>query len=499
MTGRGWGAALLVGLLGCGGGRVWRMVRVAPGEAAGGQWVRVRGRVPASMPRRGTAVVQVYSPAEMAAGMPRDFARWTDNLGRVQAVREVPVVDGTIAVEVWVASRPAVAELVFDTAGLGLEALFGAQPGVARARVQIAAAGAVPTVTLEGRPYAETEDCTGEHDELLVLDAPETRRRDDPGTRRVCVHLPPSYAHEPARRYPVVLAFPGFSGWHARGDAWRERGLFDRIGVETGVEALVVGVGTRTAEGTSYLETSERFGDWDRYVSDRLLRALDARYRTVARRATLGHSTGGWNALALATRHPDLFVAAGSSSPDALDLDVWMLDGGQVRSGWLAWIRAEAALGGRGQFVSYGAAWSPDPAEPLGFRWPIDLASGALRPDVFTRWRRRSPAADLRTEAGLGRARSLSGALVVTAGRRDEFGLFAPTQAYVEQLRAAGVAVTWLPTELGHFGAGGPRFGPLVRFLLERLREVPAIVRGAVGHRPENRLSSPPIQFCAER
>jgi len=446
------------------------MVRVPPRPIERGVWVPVRARVPAAMPRVGTALVQVYTPAEMAAGMPRDFTRWTDNLARVQAVRGVTVRGGSLAVEVWVPTRPAVVELVFDTADLGLEALFGAQPGVARARVEVPLAGAVPEVVLEGRPYTETEDCTGPGDELVVIEAPETRRAGEPGTRRVCVHLPPSYGREATRRYPVVLAFPGFSGWHARGDAWRQRALFDRIGPEVGVEALVVGVGTRTPEGTSYLETSAGFGDWDGYITTRLLSTLDARYRTLPARATLGHSTGGWNAIALATRHPELFVAAAGSSPDALDLDVWMLDHGRMRTGWWTWMRAEFLLGGRGQFVSYGAAWSPDPQAPGGFQWPIDLDTGALREDVYARWRARSPAADLRTDAGLGRARRLSGSIILTAGERDEFGLFAPTLAYVDQLRAAGITTTWLPTTFGHFGEGEARFGPLVRFLLERLR-----------------------------
>ncbi len=461
-------ALLVVATFGCGGAE---RTRVSEPARAEGEVVEVRAQIPDGMPAEGTAIAIAFTPSEIAAGVSEDPAHFTEILTRVQVTRLVRAVDGAIALDVRITERPATVQLAFDTAGLGLEALFGAPSGIALGRVEVPVEGAPLEASLAGRPFEQpAEACTGEREELLVLDAPETRHQGDRGERRLCVRLPPSYAGADAQRYPVVLMFPGFSGWHANGNTWRQRALFERIGAELGVEAIYVGVGTRTAEGTSYLDTSERFGDWDRYASERIVTELDARYRTLPRRATVGHSTGGWNAVALATRHPELFVAMASSSPDALDLDTWMLDErGALRPEWLAWIRVEDALSGPGQMVSYAAAWSPDASAPRGFLWPVDLSTGALRPEVYARWQARSPVRELATPEGLARVRQLSGRIVITAGRADEFGLFAPSERYVARLREAGIEVEWRPTDFGHFGHDEERFGPLARFLLTRL------------------------------
>lgn len=433
--------------------------------------VRVRAALPAGMGSSGNVIALAYTPAEVAAGMPGSPASFMDTLRRAQVARGVRAVEGMVELDVVGPARPFTVTLVFDTADQGLEALFGARPGVASGQVQVPAVGDPPVVDLEGSPFEErAEDCAGKRRELLRLDAPETRREGDDGVRLLCVQLPPSYGVDAERRYPVVLVFPGFSGWHANSNGWRARRILEREGAARGLEAIVVGVGTRTAEGTSYLDSSARFGDWDRYLTDRVLPALDQRYRTVPVRAAYGHSTGGWNAMAFATRHPDLVGVVASSSPDALDLDAWMLGpDGAIRREWLWWMRVEHDLGGPGQFTSYAAAWSPDESAPRGLAWPVDFRTGALLPAVYARWQGRSPAAALSTEDGLRNARRLSGNVAVTVGRADEFGLYAPAERYVAALVQAGVEVRWLPTELGHFGADEERWTPLLRFVVDRL------------------------------
>ena len=455
---------LLVALLGC------VHAEDAKAPPASTTTVRVEATVPPAM-GRGTTSVVVYTAAEVEAGMPGDFTRFFDVLRRVRAVEDLDPRDEVIAFDVEVTARPAVISIVHDTAGIGLEAMLGAQPGVAQGRIPVEDGAVRGAVALKGAPFApKKEGCVGERQTLLVLDAPETKRPGDDGKRLVCVQLPASYGAG-ERRYPVLLALPGFSGWHAYGDAWRARGIFEREGAALGVEAIIVGVGTRTAEGTSYLDTSARFGDWDAYVAKRLLPEIDARYRTNGRRAAVGHSTGGWNAVRLGTEHPDLIHAVGASAPDALDLDAWHLDddGARMRADWLAWLRAEVAMGGAGQFVSYAASWSPD-GSPRGYAWPVDLDTGAVIPAVYDQWRARSPAVRLQSPEGLRNAKRLSGAIVLTAGKNDEFGLFAPTARYAQALQTAGVDVLWLPTDTGHFGNDEVRFAPMAKHVMAQLR-----------------------------
>lgn len=428
-------------------------------------------RLPHELPATGSLVTLAYTAAEDAAGVPDDPARFVANLARVEVLHGLTAAQGVLRGEVHVAARPAVVRLFFDTQRSGLEVIFGPRPGIYLGEVRVPAGATQVDGRLVGLPHSPPrEACEGPRTTLVPLDDPATRTPDDPGARSLCVYVPRSYETSPARRYPVVFAFPGFSGWHAGGDAWRQRELFDTLGQELGVEVLVVGVGTRTPEGSSYLQRSSRFGDWDGFVAQRMVAAIDQRFRTLPRRGTLGHSTGGWNALAAALHHPEVFSIAAASSPDAPDLDAWLLDGAAMRPAWLGWLRAEARLGDRGQFVSYAAAWSPDPAAPRGFAWPVDLDTGALRPEVYARWRAASLVEELRGEEGLRRARALSGRIAVSTGRADEFGLFDPSERYVQALRAAGVEATWIPTALGHFRHGPERFGPLVRFLLAGLR-----------------------------
>src|SRR5688500_20396262 len=72
------------------------------------------------------------------------------------------------------------------------------------------------------------------------------------------------------------------------------------------------------------------------------------------------------------------------------------------------------------------AAFSPDDSA-LGFEWPIDLETGALRPDVYERWHASSPMALLETPEGIELTRGVS--LAPTSGRNDGLGLLPPTDS----------------------------------------------------------------------
>lgn len=424
--------------------------------------------IPEGFDSSGILFVIELSAEDVESNLLQDVSRFDALLRHVEVLGEVSAIDGLIAVPFQPASSTVAVRVVYDSVGVGMDALFGMQPGLAAATWLPAEGRAL---SLEGEPFtgAPEEPCIGDRLELIAIDAPETRRQGDPGQRRLCVYLPASYAASPERRYPVLFAFPGYSGSHVHGNAFRARARLDAISAETGIEVLFVGVETNMPEGPSYLDSSERFGDWDHYVSEHVPAVLDERFRTLSARGAIGHSTGGLNALNLALRHPDVVQTAAASSPDAPDLDVWMFDeSGAVRPWIREWLRVEYALGNRGQMISYAANWSPDPSAPHGYRWPVDPASGALERDVFARWRVRSPAADLATPEGLARAQRLSGRLLITTGRADEFGLFEPSEHYAAQLTEAGIEVRFIPTPWGHFDHE-ERLDEPFRFLLARL------------------------------
>lgn len=406
--------------------------------------------LPPTLPRAGVITTIPFTAAEIAAHAHQDPQQVYAWFARLRRAADTDTDDGSVTVDVVVPAGDVVVEVFDDTADNGLEALLDARPTVATALVAVAAAQTTATAALSAPPpQPPKEPCSGDRLEKIVLDAPELRRPGDDGRHVLCVSLPADYATSTTKRYPVALSLPGFSGNAVYQDGFSARGFCDGV--------IVVGVETRVAEGTSYLSKTG-IGDWESYVVDRVVGEIDRRYRTTKKRAVYGHSTGGWNALSIALRHPDVFAAAAASSPDPLDLELWLNEGGALRRQWRDWARAERALGGRGQFKSWAVSWSD--GKDL-----VDDA-GTVDADVYARWQAASPLALVGSE----NARRLSGHLFVTAGSADLFDLYRPSERFVQALRAAHVDVEWAPTAFDHFGHQ-ERFQPLAQFLMRQLKD----------------------------
>ncbi len=363
-----------------------------------------------------------------------------------------------------------------DTRGDLFHAMLGSGAGTffaAQSATVDATGRAAIELALRRAPVEEPHPCEGERVEAIELDAPEIAGTLGNDThRRLCVILPASYASQPRRRYPVVYWYPGLMGDDTT--PLGVRTVLDHAMAQTGREAIVVGVDTRTNVGSSYLTDSPRVGQWDHFSTVTVPRAIDTRFRTIATsaaRAIAGHSTGGFNALSLAMHHPDVFGTVGASSPDALDIATWMLDddGAHVRPLWLAWTRLEDTLGGAGQLLSYANEWSPDDHSHNGVRWPMDLATGVLDRDVWARWLAQSPITWLDDPQGLARARRLATRIYITSGREDDFDLFRPAERFDAALTSHGIDHVFAPTPFGHIGHRDERFGPLATFVLRSM------------------------------
>ncbi|MGV3623895.1 MAG: alpha/beta hydrolase [Archangium sp.] len=372
---------------------------------------------------RSTVVLQVppsavvsaipFTEAEIAAGVHSDPKRLFTWLERIDRLRD----EDDVATTLTFSTNQPVLQVFVDDRGDGLDALFD--------RSTLVRPTKGPITLVEKPPRNSKEPCAGERFEKLTLEG-----------HVLCVFLPLNY--DASTKYPVVFVFPGFSGNAVHNDGFAARHLFDKQPV------ILVGVETRIPEGTAYLN-----GEWETYVVERVIPEIDRRYPTNGKRAAFGHSTGGWNSLSLAMRHPGLFAAVGASSPDPLDFDVWLASG---RERWFHWQRAEQRLGGRGQFMSWSLSWSN--------RAPLFKADGSLDDEVLAKWKRESPLTLMENQKV---------PLFITAGRKDMFDLFKPTERFVEAAREKKLDVTWFPTELDHFGETEARFTKLVEFLLERL------------------------------
>lgn len=139
-----------------------------------------------------------------------------------------------------------------------------------------------------------------------------------PSPANVYVLLPPDYATQPDRRWPVFYLLHGTSGtasdWTLKGDAQNVIGDREVITVMPDIALNVDGGGWCT----DWPNGQEK---WETFHIGQLLPWVDANLRTIPTRqgrAIAGLSQGGFCSMSYAARHPDLFsVALGySGAPD---------------------------------------------------------------------------------------------------------------------------------------------------------------------------------------
>lgn len=289
----------------------------------------------------------------------------------------------------------------------------------------------------------------------------------DPATRRVPVYLPPGY--DPAQRYPVLYLLASFG---SRGlkflndDLWEEniQQRLDRLIAAARVRPLIAVMPDASTRygGSQYLNSSV-LGNYEDHILE-LVAYIDAKYPSLpapGSRALAGHSSGGYGALRLAMRHPDVFGLVADHSGDKHFELAYQPDFGELlryveRSGADA---LAALLADPGEALRRGAphtvlnllamaaAYSPNPAAPLGLDLPVDLATGAWSPDVWARWQQHDPLRMLAEHADALRALNL---LYIDCGRFDEYNLLYGARLFTQQLRQLHIPFTYEEYEGGH-------------------------------------------------
>ena len=147
----------------------------------------------------------------------------------------------------------------------------------------------------------------------------------DPADQPVGIYLPDAYTREPQRHFPVLYYLVGYSGrvsTHAAAESFR--GFMDQCIAEGSVRPMIVVVssGDNKYRGSFYVNSST-MGNWDDFIVRDVVGYVDAHYRTIAsaeHRGIAGHSMGGFGALTLGFRHPDVFSVIYALSPYGTDL-----------------------------------------------------------------------------------------------------------------------------------------------------------------------------------
>jgi S-formylglutathione hydrolase len=225
----------------------------------------------------------------------------------------------------------------------------------------------------------------------------------DSPTRSVSVYLPPSYATEPGRRYPVVFMLHGFTDtdakWFGRsGPHWISLpDVLDRAVSSPGAgEFIVVMPDGSNAFGGGFYSTSVTVGDWETFVADELVAEVDTRYRTMANRASrglAGHSMGGYGAIRIGMKRPDVFSSVYALSACCLTpVRAAPTEGPSPAESVTSLEQVAVAGFGIKAALAVAAAWSPNPSKPpLYLDLPTD--EGRPRPDVVARLAANAPVA----------------------------------------------------------------------------------------------------------
>jgi len=223
--------------------------------------------------------------------------------------------------------------------------------------------------------------------------------------RDVIVFLPPSYAQDKHRRYPVLYALHGYS---IGAEQWTHEihvpQTIEGAFASGAKDMIVVLPDSKTAFGGSMYSSSVTTGDFERFIAHDVVSYMDGHYRTIPARLSrglAGHSMGGYGATRIGMKHPDVFGSLYIMSPCCLsprpaqgrNMDA---EKEKAFAKAVAGFKSPADAAGLEFFsraqLATAAAWSPNPKNPPLY---IDLPmkDGEPQPGILAKWAANAPLA----------------------------------------------------------------------------------------------------------
>jgi esterase/lipase superfamily enzyme len=164
------------------------------------------------------------------------------------------------------------------------------------------------------------------------------------------IMLPPFYKLENNTHYPVVYFIHGYDKDY-RSDYGIFRLAFNEMAAGTIKKFIIVSLNSSGPLGGTFGVNSPVNGNWEDHITKEVIAYVDGNYRTMAAkesRAISGFSMGGFAALNLGLRHPELYNLVYAISPGVMKtedmksaFDIWQSEGGNFLN-------------------AYGSAFSPD-------------------------------------------------------------------------------------------------------------------------------------------
>lgn len=285
----------------------------------------------------------------------------------------------------------------------------------------------------------------------------------DPSKREIVVYLPPSY-EKSKKNYPVVYLIAGFTGYGKMNmnlSAFSEniQQRLDRlIGKKIINEMIVAMPDCFTKYGGSQYVNSSATGRYEDYIIKEVVPLTDDLFRTIPKaysRCIVGKSSGGYGAMWLGMRHPDVFGLLATHSGDSAfeycyskdfpPFTVQIQKYGKGHKAVQNFIRTQVNTKqpkSKNFFniiniLAMSACYSPNPKrKEYNFDLPFDIYTGEIIPEVWKKWMQFDPVQQIdKYSQNLKKLKMI----YIDCGTRDEFNLQAGARIYADKLRKEGI------------------------------------------------------------
>jgi len=224
----------------------------------------------------------------------------------------------------------------------------------------------------------------------------------DSSDRNVSIYLPASYKVNSSKRYPVIYFLHGYTDDDAKFYGFKKHWMvlppiLDAVFAnDTAHEMIVVTPDAYTRFQGSMYSNSITTGNWEDFIAKELVAYIDTHYRTIAEnesRGLCGHSMGGYGALRIGEKNPDVFSSLYLLSPCCLNSSPTptQTPTAYLRADSIKTIEElyKADFFTKALFAS-AAAWSPNPTNPP-FYIDLPVKDGQVQPAILQKWNANRP------------------------------------------------------------------------------------------------------------
>jgi len=273
----------------------------------------------------------------------------------------------------------------------------------------------------------------------------------DSPDRNVSIYLPSAYDSLPTARFSVIYMLHGYFNTNLTFiNFFGLKTIFDNFFNQGTVQPMIIVIPDAYNDYRgSWYTNSIVTGNWEDFITQELVEYVDTNYRTwpdSLSRGISGFSMGGYGAMKLAMKHPEIYSAVYSLSGVPLDFDDVVLG---TMFPYL--VQAANATSWPSQWevqmmIAMGAAFAPNiNPHPFYCDFPIDT-NGVVIDSVWQRWLQHDPYSMIDTyKNNLLQLDSI----VFDCGTLD-YSYFSANQNFDSALTAENIPHTFLPYPGGH-------------------------------------------------